>query len=256
MAADEEDSGAPPGEGAEATQDDIASGKYGKGSSDKADSQATSRAGRRAQGGDADGSTQKGEGGGGREGGGRGVGEGGVQVEWVGAKYSRERLLELSKSPAALRRPADLPLHFCKDEPGNLTERCKNERAARRKDEREKEKERKEGKAGKGGREPREGEFMGRGDFGRELARVGGGSGGSGPSSPAPPSPLPSPPSPTKSALPLSEGRAAHPNTRRVARSDTRIQIHARTHTHTFKFAQSSHRRRRSRRSYECGRSP
>jgi hypothetical protein len=73
---------------------------------------------------------------------------------WVGAKYSRHTLLELAKSAAALRRPPDIPLQFCRDEPGNLAERAKNERAARRKDERDKEKERKD-KGGKGGREMR-----------------------------------------------------------------------------------------------------
>jgi hypothetical protein len=80
--------------------------------------------------------------------------------DWVGAKYSRHTLLELAKSAAALRRPPDIPLQFCRDEPGNLAERAKNERAARRKDERDKEKERKD-KGVKGGREMR-----GEGDVG------------------------------------------------------------------------------------------
>jgi hypothetical protein len=101
---------------------------------------------------------------------------GGAAVEWVGAKYSRERLMELSKCALALRRPPGIPLEFCKGEPDNLAERSKIERAARRKEERDKEKERKE-KNAKGGRESRgEGEAtgrLGRGDIGRELAAVG-----------------------------------------------------------------------------------
>lgn len=109
---------------------------------------------------------------------------GGAAVEWVGAKYSRERLMELSKCALALRRPPGIPLEFCKGEPDNLAERSKIERAARRKEERDKEKERKE-KNAKGGREPRgDGETtgrLGRGDIGRELGAVGrGGHGGPG----------------------------------------------------------------------------
>jgi len=105
-------------------------------------------------------------------------GEGVGPMDWTGAKYSREKMFELSKSAAALRRPADIPLQFCRDEPGNLAERSKNERAARRKEEREKEKERKD-KGAKGGREPRgDGEVLSRGDFvSRELARDDGRSG-------------------------------------------------------------------------------
>ena len=52
----------------------------------------------------------------------------------------RERLMELSKCALALRRPPGIPLEFCKGEPDNLAERSKIERAARRKEERDKEK--------------------------------------------------------------------------------------------------------------------
>ena len=124
-----------------------------------------------------------GAGGGGVQRGGRGgvdreSGEG--VAEWVGAgaKYTREQLLELAKSPAALRRPPDVPLQFCRNEPGNLAERSVSERAARRKAEREREKERKE-KGPKSGREMKgEGDVMGRGDFG--SARPAGGGAGRG----------------------------------------------------------------------------
>ena len=52
------------------------------------------------------------------------------------AEHSREKLFELSKSAAVLRRqPADIPLQFFRDEPGNLAEQSKNKRAARRKEE-------------------------------------------------------------------------------------------------------------------------
>lgn len=99
-------------------------------------------------------------------------------TEWVGAKYTREQLLELAKSPAALRRPHQIPIQFCRNEPGNLAERSMNERAARKKAEREREKERKE-KGPKGGRETKgEADIMGRGDF--ASARPAGGGAGSG----------------------------------------------------------------------------
>ena len=107
----------------------------------------------------------------------------GAAVEWVGAKYSRERLMQIAKRPVSMRRPLDLPPIFCRDEPGNLAEVAKNERSARRKEEKERERERKEGKGGgRGGREERDpgrAEFFGRaaGQGGVAPGRTQGGAG-------------------------------------------------------------------------------
>eukprot|EP00960_Hanusia_phi_P040331 754402-Hanusia_phi.AAC.1 len=74
-----------------------------------------------------------------------------TKMNWT--MYTREELLAIGKQESVSRRPPDIPELFRRDAPGNVAEKAKMERNARKREERERERERRD-RGGRGIRMP------------------------------------------------------------------------------------------------------